>query len=137
MMMLEKKCVAAGLKMTGQRRVILKVLEESADHPSVDMVYQRACKVDPSISLATVYRTMGLLDELGLVIKHDFKESFARFEIADSHDKHHHLVDVGGGKVVEFQNPKLEKLIKEIGTELGYDIVDHTIQLYGRKVSKK
>jgi Fur family ferric uptake transcriptional regulator len=128
---LEHKCVTAGLKMTEQRRTILRVLTEAIDHPSVDTVYARARAVDPSVSIATVYRTLSLLDQLNLVQKHDFKASFSRFETNLRH--HHHLIDVETGEVVEFQNDRLEMLKQEIAHELGYDLVDHTLELYGRK----
>jgi Fur family ferric uptake transcriptional regulator len=128
---LEHKCITAGLKMTDQRRVILKVLTDADDHPSVDTVYARARAVDPSVSIATVYRTLSLLDQLNLVQKHDFKASFARFETNLRH--HHHLIDIDSGEVVEFQNDRLEALKREIALELGYDLVDHTLELYGHK----
>ena len=102
---LESKCTEAGLKMTGQRNVILKVLGEATDHPSVEDVYDRAKSEDSSISIATVYRTLGLLDELDLVIRHEFQEGYSRYEINEDH--HHHLVNVDTGKVVEFQNDEL------------------------------
>ena len=102
--------------MTDQRKVILKVLEDSGDHPSVDTVCDRAKKIDPSISIATVYRTLGLLDELGLVIKHDFGETYARFEVKPEHDHghHHHLIDTESGQVIEFQSDAMEELIHKI-----------------------
>lgn len=131
-MNLEQICAQAGLKMTGQRKVILKILDESEDHPSVEMVYERARREDPSISIATVYRTLNLLDELELVIRHEFKESFSRYEINMEH--HHHLIDLETGQVIEFQNEELENLKERIARELGYDLVDHRLELYGKKV---
>lgn len=130
-----QKCIDAGLKMTEQRKVILRVLEESDDHPSVEMVCERAKQADASISIATVYRTLGLLDELGLVLKHDFGGTYARFEVTPDHDHdhHHHLVDTETGQVIEFQNDALEHLIHEIAEQLGYDIIDHNIELFGHK----
>ena len=107
------------------------MLTEADDHPSVDTVYARARAADPSVSIATVYRTLSLLDQLNLVQKHDFKASFARFETNLRH--HHHLIDVETGEVVEFQNDRLEALKREIAFELGYDLVDHTLEFYGRK----
>jgi Fur family ferric uptake transcriptional regulator len=132
---LEKKCIAAGLKMTDQRRTILKVLADSNDHPSVDDVYNRAKARDTSISIATVYRTLGLLDELKLVIKHDFGGPNARFELKndDEGHHHHHLIDTATGDVHEFQSEEMLVLIKKIGEEMGYDIVDYDIQLFGHK----
>ena len=133
-----QKCASAGLKMTDQRKVILKVLEESEDHPSVDTVCERAKKVDASISIATVYRTLGLLSELGLVVKHDFGGTFARFEVKPDHDHehHHHLIDTETGQVIEFQNADMETLTHKIAADLGYDIIDHTFEIFGRKLKK-
>lgn len=133
-----QKCSQAGLKMTDQRKVILKVLEESGDHPSVDTVCDRAKKIDPSISIATVYRTLGLLDELGLVIKHDFGETYARFEVKPEHDHghHHHLIDTESGQVLEFQSDALEEIIHKIAHDLGYEVVDHTFEIFGHKIKK-
>jgi len=132
---LEQRCVEAGLKMTGQRRVILKVLGQSDDHPSVEDVYERAKQLDESISIATVYRTLGLLDELDLVIRHEFQEGYARYEL--NWDHHHHLVDLETGEVIEFQNDELELLKEKIAKELGYELVDHRLELYGKKLDKK
>ncbi|MCC7305633.1 MAG: transcriptional repressor [Alphaproteobacteria bacterium] len=132
---LEQRCAQAGLKMTGQRRVILKVLGESPDHPSVDSVYERAKKIDQSISIATVYRTLSLLDEMNLVIRHEFQEGHSRYEL--NWDHHHHLIDLETGEVIEFQNDKLEKMKEEIARSLGYELVDHRLELYGRKIKKK
>ncbi|MEZ5813346.1 MAG: Fur family transcriptional regulator [Alphaproteobacteria bacterium] len=132
---LETKCAEAGLKMTGQRRVILKVLGDASDHPSVEDVYERAKDIDTSISIATVYRTLSLLDELDLVIRHEFQEGYSRYEVNDEH--HHHLVDLETGKVIEFQNEELEKLKVKIAHDLGYDLVDHRLELYGKKTKKK
>lgn len=132
---LEQKCAEAGLKMTGQRKTILKVLGKSEDHPSVEEVYDRAKKMDKSISIATVYRTLSLLDELDLVIRHEFQEGYSRYEL--NWDHHHHLVDLETGKVVEFQNEELEKLKVKIAKDLGYELVDHRLELYGKKLKKK
>ena len=131
---LESKCAEAGLKMTGQRKVILKVLGDAKDHPSVEDVYERAKKQDSSISIATVYRTLSLLDELDLVIRHEFQEGYSRYEL--NWDHHHHLIDMETGKVVEFQNDELEKLKIKIAKDLGYDLVDHRLELYGKKIKK-
>lgn len=132
---LEERCANAGLKMTGQRKLILQVLNNSTDHPSVEDVYARAQALDPSVSMATVYRTLNLLDEMNLVIRHEFNENFARFEITGEH--HHHLIDLETGDVVEFQNEKLERLKEEIARELGYELIDHTLELYGKKLKEK
>lgn len=128
---LERQCINAGLKMTGQRRVILNVLTASEDHPSVDTVYQRAREIDASISIATVYRTLHLLDEMNLVQRHDFNENYSRFEVNLEH--HHHLIDLETGQVLEFQNEDLEELKVRIAEELDYELVDHRLELYGRK----
>ncbi len=128
---LEQRCLEAGIKMTEQRRTIVRVLSESQDHPNVETLYNRAKEIDPSISIATVYRTLGLLDEMRLVQRHEFNERSSRFEanIAD----HHHLVDVESGEVVEFQDPQFDELKSQIARQLGYDIVDVNLELYGRK----
>lgn len=131
---LEEKCSEAGLKMTDQRRVILKVLGSSGDHPSVEDVYERAKGIDSSISIATVYRTLSLLDELDLVLRHEFQEGYSRYEV--NWDHHHHLIDLETGKVVEFQNEELEKLKVKIARDLGYELVDHRLELYGKKLKK-
>lgn len=132
---LEAKCVAAGLKMTNPRRVILDVLSHAHDHPSVEEVYERAKKEDSSISMATVYRTLGLLDELGLVFRHEFSDAdFARYEVNTEH--HHHLIDIDSGKVIEFQNEKIEEMKRKIALELGYELVECRLELYGRKIKK-
>ncbi|NCT40627.1 MAG: transcriptional repressor [Alphaproteobacteria bacterium] len=129
---LEVKCSEAGLKMTGQRKVILKILSKAEDHPSVEDVYDRAKKFDKSISIATVYRTLSLLDELDIVIRHEFQEGYSRYEV--NWDHHHHLVDLETGKVIEFQNEELEKLKIKIAKDLGYELVDHRLELYGKKI---
>ena len=128
---LEKRCIEAGVKMTGQRRVILEVLSESADHPSVETVHQRAKEIDSSISIATVYRTLHLLNELNLVQRHDFNENYSRFEVNLEH--HHHMIDLETGEVIEFKNQELEHQKIRIARDLGYDLIDHRLELYGRK----
>ena len=132
---LEQRCAEAGLKMTGPRKIILQVLGNAEDHPSVEDVYERAKKIDSSVSIATVYRTLSLLDELDLVIRHEFQEGYSRYEVNDDH--HHHLVDLETGEVVEFQNDELEKIKEKIARDLGYELVDHRLELYGKKLSKK
>lgn len=131
MTLLEQRCIEAGLKMTDQRRLVLRVLSESDDHPSVETVFQRARQADSSISIATVYRTLHLLSEMELVQRHDFNDSFSRFELNLEH--HHHMIDLETGGVVEFQNDELELLKLRIADELGYELVDHRLELYGRK----
>lgn len=131
---LEERCAEAGLRMTGQRKVILQVLSSAEDHPSVEDVYERAKIIDDSISIATVYRTLSLLDELDLVIRHEFQEGYSRYEL--NWDHHHHLIDLETGKVIEFQNEELEKLKEKIAKDLGYDLVDHRLELYGKRIKK-
>ncbi len=133
---LEQKCVEAGLKMTEPRKVILDILAHAKDHPSVEEVYDRAKKTDASISMATVYRTLGLLDELGLVYRHEFNDSdHARYEVNSEH--HHHLIDLDTGKVIEFQNEKIEKMKQKIAEDLGYELIECRLELYGKKLKKK
>jgi len=131
---LEQRCADAGLKMTGQRRTILQILDQSDDHPSVEDVYERAKSVDSSISMATVYRTLNLLDELGVVVRHEFNENFARYELTTAH--HHHLIDVETGEVVEFQSEDIEKMKEEIARKLGYTLMECRLELYGKKIRK-
>ena len=120
--------------MTGQRRIILQIIDEADDHPSVDIVHQRARSVDGTISIATVYRTLNVLDELNLVRRHEFNDKLSRFET--NLDQHHHVIDVDGGDVREFTDSRLETLIEDIASELGYDLIDHKLELYGRRKDK-
>ncbi len=127
---IERACIEKGLKMTGQRRLIARVLSESTDHPDVEELYRRAVKIDPRISLATAYRTVRLLEEAEILERHDFRDGRARYE--QTPEIHHdHLIDVNTGAVVEFQNEAIEKLQREIARELGYRLVDHRLALYG------
>ena len=128
---LEARCLDAGLKMTGQRRIILKALEQSTDHPSVDRVYERAKEIDSSISIATVYRTLSLLEEMDIIVRREFNESFSRYDTNTEH--HHHMIDMETGDVIEFKNDELERLKLKIADELGYELLDHRLDLYGRK----
>jgi len=128
-----RRCIDAGLKMTDQRRIVLKVIDDADDHPSVDTVHQRARTVDGTISIATVYRTLNVLDELNLVRRHEFNDKLSRFET--NLDQHHHVIDVDGGDVHEFRDSRLETLIESIASELGYELVDHKLELYGRRKS--
>lgn len=128
-MSIEKKCVEKGLKMTDQRRVIAKVLSTAEDHPDVEMLYQRAAEIDTRISIATVYRTVRLFEEAGIIEKHDFGDGRARYEEAT--DRHHdHLIDMRTGRVIEFTNEAIEKLQEKIAKELGYRLIDHRLELY-------
>ena len=126
---LEEQCVKKGMRMTEQRRVIAQVIEAAVDHPDVEELYRRASKEDPKISLSTVYRTVNLFEEAGLVAKHDFKDGRARFEpIPDEH--HDHLIDIRTGKVIEFRNEEIEAIQELIAKRLGYKLVDHRLELY-------
>jgi|TARA_B100000767_G_scaffold22523_1_gene20080 Fur family transcriptional regulator, ferric uptake regulator len=135
---IEQKCLAKGVKLTDQRKVIVKVLSESkenygeSDHPDVDELYNRVSKVDPKISIATVYRTVKILEEAGILVKHDFKAGKARYEqIRESH--HDHLIDVKTGEIIEFVDEEIEKLQKKVAEKYGYKLVDHKLELYGVK----
>ena len=131
---LEKLCIDKGLKMTGQRRVIARVLSDAADHPDVEQVYSRATEIDPRISIATVYRTVRLLEEANILDRHDFGDGRARYEeMSESH--HDHLIDVQTGDVIEFSNEKIERLQHEVAKELGFELVGHRLELYGRRRS--
>ncbi len=132
---LEQKCLDKGLKMTGQRRTIARVLSQSEDHPDVELLYQRANNVDNNISIATVYRTVKLFEEAGIIERHDFGDGRSRYEAAsDSH--HDHLIDLKTGEVIEFSNEAIEKLQEIIARELGYRLVDHRLELYGIPLEK-
>ncbi len=130
---LEKQCIELGLKMTDQRRVISNVLSDADDHPNVETVHSRANKIDSRISLATVYRTLRLFEDVGILERHDFGDGRARYEKADQ-DHHDHLIDVKSGKVIEFQNRDIERLQETIAKELGYDLVGHRLELYATKI---
>jgi Fur family ferric uptake transcriptional regulator len=126
---LEKQCVEKGMKMTEQRRVIARVISDAHDHPDVEEVYKRSSGIDPRISIATVYRTMRLFEEAGIVEKHDFGDGRARYEEA-AEQHHDHLIDVKSGKVIEFVNKEIEKLQERVARELGYKLIDHRLELY-------
>jgi len=128
---LEARCAEVGLKLTEPRKLVLQVLCSADDHPSVEMVYERARRVDPRVAMATVYRTLNLFHEFGIVTRIDLKESFARYELNWGH--HHHLIDVETGEVHEFQNDTIEKLKAEIAAQMGYELVECVLELYGRK----
>ncbi len=126
---LEDRCGDLGLRMTDQRRVVIKVLAEADDHPDVELIYQRAVMVDPKISIATVYRTVKLFEDAGIIEKHDFGDGRARYE--EQRDEHHdHLIDVKSGKVIEFTNEEIEHIQASIADSLGYKIVGHRLELY-------
>ncbi len=126
---LEEACVAKGMRMTDQRRVIARVIEAASDHPDVEELYRRASAFDDRISLSTVYRTVNLFEEAGLITKHDFKDGRARFELIP--DEHHdHLIDIRSGRVIEFRNEEIEAIQDVIARKLGYRLVDHRLELY-------
>ena len=131
---IEDKCVERGLRMTEQRRVIARVLGESDDHPDAEALYRRASRVDPKISLATVYRTVKLFGDAGIIESHDFGDGRARYESADA-EHHDHLIDVQTGEVIEFMDEEIERLQERIAEKLGYELVDHRLELYGKKKS--
>ena len=129
---IERKCVERGLRLTEQRRVIAQVLSEADDHPDAEELYARASKIDPKISLATVYRTVRLFADADIVEQHDFRDGRARYEAADA-EHHDHLIDVNTGDVIEFVDEEIEALQHRIAEKLGYELVDHRLELYGRK----
>ena len=126
---IEKLCADKGLKMTEQRRVIARIISQADDHPSVEEIYNRASKSDKNIGIATVYRTLRMLEESNIVEKHDFGDGRTRYEEATD-DHHDHLIDMRTGKIIEFHNERIERLQEEIAKELGYKLVDHSLELY-------
>ena len=127
---LEKLCIEKGMRMTEQRRVIARVLSMAGDHPDVEELHRRAHAVDPHISIATVYRTVRLFEESGMLTRHDFRDGRSRYEEA-SETHHDHLIDMKSGKVLEFVDDEIEALQKAIARRLGYRLVDHRLELYG------
>ena len=129
---IEQKCISKGVKLTDQRKIIAKVMSDSNDHPDVDELYNRVSRLDPKISIATVYRTVKLFEEAGILAKHDFKGGKARYEeMSESH--HDHLIDIKSGEIIEFVNDEIEVLQKKVAEKYGYDLVDHKLELYGIK----
>lgn len=126
------RCEAQGLRLTGQRRVIAQVLENADDHPDVEELHRRASLIDAGISIATVYRTVKLFEESGILDKHDFGDGRARYEPADR-EHHDHLIDLATGEVIEFVDPEIEELQERIAARLGYRLIGHRLELYGRK----
>jgi Fur family ferric uptake transcriptional regulator len=131
-----KLCYDKGLRLTEQRRVIAKVLADANDHPDVEELHARSAAVDSRISIATVYRTLRLFEELEVVTKHDFGDQRARYELADS-EHHDHIIDLKSGKVIEFENEEIERLQEKIVNDLGYELVDHKLELYVLPRKKK
>ena len=136
---IEEKCQQKGVRLTDQRKTIAKILSESKeiygskDHPDVDELHKRVTAIDDKISIATVYRTVKLFEEAGILVKHDFKAGKARYEINDDHN---HLIDINSGEIVEFVDKDIEKLQHEVAKKLGYKLVDHKLELYGSKIKK-
>ena len=133
---IEEKCLSKGVKLTDQRKVIAQVMSQSTDHPDVDELYNRVSKIDTKISIATVYRTVKLFEESGIVAKHDFKGNKSRYEKAPE-EHHDHLIDINTGEIMEFVNEDIEKLQKQVAEKLGYKLVDHRLELYGSKIKNK
>ena len=132
---IENKCISKGVRLTDQRKLVAKVMSESKDHPDVDELHKRVNKIDSKISIATVYRTVKLFEESGIIEKHDFKGSKARYEQAPK-EHHDHLIDIHTGEITEFVNEDIEKLQKKVAEKLGYKLVDHRLELYGAKIKK-
>ena len=136
---IEEKCIKKGVRLTDQRKTIAKVISESKevygskDHPDVDELHKRVTSIDNKISIATVYRTVKLFEEAGILVKHDFKAGKARYEINDDHN---HLIDINSGEIIEFVDKDIEELQEKIAKKLGYKLVDHKLELYGSKIKK-
>ena len=129
---IEQKCINKGVKLTDQRKIVAKVMSESEDHPNVDELYKRVSKIDSKISIATVYRTVKLFEESGILTKHEFKGGKARYEtLNESH--HDHLIDIKTGEIIEFVDDEIEKLQEKVAKKYGYKLVDHKLELYGIK----
>ena len=133
---IESKCLKKGVRLTDQRKIIAKVMSESSDHPDVDELHKRVNNLDSKISIATVYRTVKLFEEAGIVAKHDFKGNKARYEQTTS-DHHDHLIDTNTGEITEFVDEDIEKLQKKVAEKFGYKLVDHRLELYGSKIKKQ
>ena len=132
---IEIKCIKKGVRLTDQRKLVAKIMSESLDHPDVDELHKRVNKFDSKISIATVYRTVKLFEEAGILSKHDFKGNKARYEQAMK-EHHDHLIDINTGKITEFVNEDIEKLQEQVAEKLGYKLVDHRLELYGSKIKK-
>ena len=132
---IENKCKQKGLRLTDQRKLIAQVMSKTESHPDVDELHKKVSKLDSKISIATVYRTVKLFEEAGIVAKHDFKGNKSRYEQAPE-EHHDHLIDVNSGEITEFVNEEIEKLQKQVAEKLGYKLVDHRLELYGSKIKK-
>jgi len=133
---IEEQCLEKGMRMTDQRRVIARVLSDAEDHPDVEEVYRRSTAIDDGISIATVYRTVRLFEDAGILERHDFRDGRSRYETV-SEEHHDHLINVETGDVLEFHNDEIEKLQEEIARKLGFKLVDHRMELYGVPLNKK
>ena len=132
---IESKCKQKGVRLTDQRKLIAKVMSESESHPDVAELHKKVSKFDSKISIATIYRTVKLFEEAGIVAKHDFKGSKSRYEQAPE-EHHDHLIDINSGEITEFVNEEIETLQKQVAEKLGYKLVDHRLELYGSKIKK-
>ncbi|MDC0513685.1 transcriptional repressor [Pelagibacteraceae bacterium] len=132
---IEEKCKSQGVRLTDQRKLIAEVMSNSTDHPDVDELHNRVNKIDKKISIATVYRTVKLFEEAGIVEKHDFKGGKARYEQSPK-EHHDHLIDINSGEIIEFVDKDIEELQNKVAKKLGYKIVDHKLELYGSKIKK-
>jgi len=132
---IENKCIKKGVRLTDQRKLVAKIMSESDNHPDVDELHKRVSKLDSKISIATVYRTVKLFEEAGIIAKHDFKGNKARYE-QTTQEHHDHLIDINTGEITEFVNDDIEKLQKQVAAKLGYKLVDHRLELYGSKIKK-
>jgi len=132
---IESKCKQKGVRLTDQRKLIAKIMSESESHPDVAELHKKVSKFDSKISIATIYRTVKLFEEAGIVSKHDFKGSKSRYEQAPE-EHHDHLIDINSGEITEFVNEEIEKLQKQVAEKLGYKLVDHRLELYGSKIKK-
>ena len=132
---IENKCISKGVRLTEQRKLVAKVMSDSDDHPDVDELHRRVSKLDSKVSIATVYRTVKLFEEAGIVSKHDFKGNKARYEEVPK-EHHDHLIDINTGEIIEFVDEDIEKLQKKVAEKLGYKLVDHRLELYGTKIKK-
>ena len=130
-------CEKRGIKLTENRKIIIRVINESKDHPNVDEVLRRSVKINPNIGIATVYRTLKLLEEASIITKHEFGTNKAHYEITQDDDHHDHLIDVSTGKIYEFFNIELEELKNKIAKNMGYELVGHRLELYCKPINKK
>jgi Fur family ferric uptake transcriptional regulator len=133
---IEQLCIEKGMKMTGQRRIIARVLSEATDHPDVEAVFRRAVEIDPKISIATVYRTVRLFEEANILERHDFGDGRSRYEEA-TEQHHDHLIDIQSGRVIEFRSPEIEALQRKIAEQHGFELVGHRLELFGIAMGKR